>query len=126
MNKPLPSPKSRLPAVYAVPEDEPHRTERVIYQLEDTGHPALRLRPSVRQVDDDGEIRYLYRVDAFSRLSGLKLGQSELVATLGSTEAFAAESRQFQSASFRGVLEDLSGRLVDQFAAGEGGVAYGT
>ncbi|MEA2683191.1 MAG: hypothetical protein QOK05_1519 [Chloroflexota bacterium] len=113
------SPKSRLRAVYSVPEEEPRRTERVIYQLEDAGHPVLRLRPTVRMEDEDGEVRHLYRVDAFSRISGLRLGHAELVAPLGSSEEFAAESRQFQSAPFRAVLADLSGQLVDMYAETE-------
>jgi hypothetical protein len=117
MTEPLPSPKSRLRAVYTVPEDEPTRTEKVVYQLEDMGHPVLRLRPTVRQVDDDGETRYLYRMDAFSRLRGVRLGTAEIVAPLGSAEAFAAESRQFQSTPFRGVLEVLSDELVEKYAA---------
>jgi hypothetical protein len=117
MTEPLPSPKSRLRAVYSVPEDEPARTEKVVYQLEDMGHPVLRLRPTVRQVEDDGETRYLYRMDAFSRLRGVRLGTAEIVAPLGSAEAFAAESRQFQSTPFRSVLEALSEELVEKYAA---------
>jgi hypothetical protein len=123
MTEPLPSPKSRLRAVYSVPEDEPVRTEKVVYQLEDMGQAALRLRATVRQVDDDGGTRYLYRVDAFSRLSGVKLGDEELVAPLGSPEAFAADSRQFQSAPFREVLAELSRRLVESYAAAEAGIS---
>ena len=119
MNEPLPSPKSRLRAVYAVPAEPPRRTERVIYQLEDMGHPVLRLRPTVRLVDDDGEERFEYAVTAFSRITGQRLGVADLVAPLGSQEAFAAQSRQFQSAPFRMVLKELSSGLVEQFAAAE-------
>jgi hypothetical protein len=119
MNEPLPSPKSRLPAVYSVPEEEPHRTERVTYQLEDMGHPVLRLRPTLRLVEEDGQTRHLYRVDAFSRMTGVKLGTAERVVPLGSPEEFAAESRQFQSAPFRAVLEDLSAELIERYAEDE-------
>ena len=42
MTGPLPSPKSRLRAVYTRPLDPAARTEDVIYQLEDTGHPVMR------------------------------------------------------------------------------------
>ena len=119
MNEPLPSPKSRLRAVYGVPAEVPRRSERVVYQLEDTGHPVLRLRPTLRQVDDDGETRYQYRVDAFSRITGVKLGEAELVAPLGSREAFAADSRQFQSGPFRAVIDELSEKLIAQYAEGE-------
>jgi hypothetical protein len=87
----------------------------VTYQLEDTGQPVLRLRPTLRLVEDDGQTRHLYRVDAFSRITGVKLGTAELVAPLGSAEAFAAESRQFQSAPFRAVLEALSGQLIERY-----------
>ena len=119
MIQPPRSPKSRLRAVYAVPEEEPRRTERVIYQLEDAGHPVLRLRPTVRMQDQDGEVRHLYRVDAFSRITGVKLGHAEVVAALGSPEEFAAQSRQFQSAPFRAVLQDLGGQLVERYAEAE-------
>lgn len=119
MNEPLPSPKSRLGAVYGVPQDQPRRTERVTYQLEDMGHPVLRLRPTVRMVEEDGETRHLYRVDAFSRMTGVKLGSAESVAPLGSPEEFAAESRQFQSAPFRMVVEELSRQLVERYAGAE-------
>ena len=119
MTDPIPSPKSRLRAVYTVPEDAPRRTEKVIYQLEDMGHPALRLRPTLRLIDDDGESRYLYRVTAFSRITGVKLGAADRVAPLGSQEAFAADAREFQSAPFRMVLDELSADLVDQFGEAE-------
>ena len=119
MTSPEPSRKSRLRPVYTVPEEEPHRTEQVIYQLEDMGHPVLRLRPSVRLVADDGETRFLYRVTAFSRMTGNQLGAADRVAPLGSQEAFAAEARQFASAPFRMVLDVLSRELVDQFAESE-------
>ena len=116
MTEPLPSPKSRLRAVYTRPLDPPARREDVIYQLEDTGQPVLRLRPTVRQVDDDGERRYLYRVDAFSRLTGKRLGKAEVLAALDSPEEFAARSRQFQSEPFRQVVDQLSEALVARFA----------
>jgi hypothetical protein len=119
MATPPPSPKSRLRPVYTVPEDAPRRTERVIYQLEDMGHPSLRLRPSLRLIDDDGESRYLYRVVAFSRITGTRLGTADRVAPLGSQEAFAADAREFQSGPFRMVLEELSAELVEQFAETE-------
>jgi hypothetical protein len=119
MTEPLPSPKSRLRAVYTVSVDQPKRTQDVVYQLEDMGHPSLRLRPTVRMVDDDGETRYLYRVAAFSRITGVKLGIAEQVAALGSQEEFAAVAREFQSAPFRMVLEDLSQDLIGQFAEAE-------
>ncbi len=114
MTDPLPSPKSRLRAVYTRPLDPPTRTEAVIYQLEDTGHPVLRLRPTVRQFEDDG-LRYLYRVDAFSRLTGKKLGQAEALAPVDGPAEFAARSRQFQSEAFSKVIAQLSAVLVDRF-----------
>jgi hypothetical protein len=111
-----PSPKQRLRAVYSVPENPIPRSERVIYQLEDTGHPVLRLRPSVRVVEEDGAPRYLYRVDAFSRLTGERLGGEELLAAPGSPSEFAAASHQFQSVPFREVIDELSRVLVERFA----------
>jgi hypothetical protein len=119
VTEPLPSPKSRLRAVYTRPLDPPTRTEAVIYQLEDTGHPVLRLRPTVRQFEDEGLRRYLYRVDAFSRLTGKKLGQAEVLAPLDSPAEFAARSRQFQSEAFSEVIAQLSAVLVDRFQDGE-------
>ena len=119
MTEPVASQKSRLRPVYTVPDDAPRRTEQVIYQLEDTGQPALRLRPSVRMIDDDGQTRFLYRVVAFSRITGAKLGVADRVAPLGSQEEFAAVAREFQTAPFRMVLEELSRELVDQFAEAE-------
>jgi hypothetical protein len=116
VSEPLPSPKSRLRAVYTRSPDPPARTEDVIYQLEDTGQPVLRLRPTIREVEDSGECRYLYRVDAFSRLTGKKLGKAEVLAALDSPAEFAARSRQFQSAAFREVVEQLSEALVVRFA----------
>jgi hypothetical protein len=116
MSEPLPSPKSRLRAVYTQPAEPPARTEGVIYQLEDTGQPVLRLRPTVREVEDTGERRYLYRVDAFSRLTGKKLGKAEVLAALDSAAEFAARSRQFQSAAFREVVDQLSETIVKRFA----------
>jgi hypothetical protein len=115
----LPSPKRRLRAVYSVPEQASQRSQRVIYQLEDTGHPALRLRPTVRTVEDDGVVRYLYRVDAFSRLSGERLGWDEVVAAPGSTAEFAAAAREFQSEPFRDTIDVLSGTLAERFAEAE-------
>jgi hypothetical protein len=119
LTEPLPSPKSRLRAVYTRPVEPAARTEDVIYQLEDTGQPVLRLRPTVRQVEDNGEGRYLYRVDAFSRLTGKKLGKAEVLAALDSPAEFAARSRQFQSAPFREIVEQLSEALVERFAGRE-------
>jgi len=119
VTEPLPSPKSRLRAVYTRPLEPPTRTEAVIYQLEDTGHPVLRLRPTVRQFEDEGLRRYLYRVDAFSRLTGKRLGRAEVLAALDSPAEFAARSRQFQSESFREVVAELSEALTDRFQAGE-------
>jgi hypothetical protein len=115
MTGPPPSPKSRLRAVYAVPFDAPPSSEPVIYQLEDTGHPAIRLRPTVRIVDTDGSRGYLYRVDAFSRLTGEKFGSAETLAEPGSPAEFAAEAREFQSGPFREVVDSLSEQLVDRF-----------
>ncbi|HXA42702.1 MAG TPA: hypothetical protein VNV65_07300 [Candidatus Solibacter sp.] len=116
MSGPLPSPKSRLRAVYSESAEPALRTEGVIYQLEDTGQPVLRLRPTVRMVDDNGSPRYLYRVDAFSRLTGKRLGRAEVLAELDSPSEFAAKSRQFQSDAFRTVVDALSGALVERFA----------
>ena len=115
MTGPHPSPKSRLRAVYTQPLDPPVRTEDVIYQLEDIGHPVLRLRPTVREVDDDSLRRYLYRVDAFSRLTGARLGKAEVMAGLDSRAEFAARTRQFQSEAFRDVVTQLSDALVERF-----------
>ena len=119
MTEPLPSPKSRLRPVYTVPEDTSRRTERVVYQLEDTGHPVLRLRPTVRLVEEDGDVSYLYRVEALSRLRRGKLGQAELVASVGSPAQFAAQARQFQSPAFRAVVEELSAELLETYATDE-------
>jgi hypothetical protein len=115
----MPSPKQRLSAVYTVPDKPLPRSERVIYQLEDTGHPVLRLRPTVRVVEHDGIPRYLYRVDAFSRLTGKRLGSQETEAAPNSPADFAAASHQFQSAPFREVIDELSGRLADRFGEAE-------
>jgi hypothetical protein len=117
VTEPLPSPKSRLRAVYTRPLEPPARTEAVIYQLEDTGHPVLRLRPTVRQFEDESLRRYLYRVDAYSRLTGKRLGRAEVLAALDSPAEFAARSRQFQSEAFREVVNELSAALVDRFQA---------
>jgi hypothetical protein len=67
-------------------------------------------------VDDGGLRRYLYRVEAFSRLTGRKLGRAEVLAELDSAPEFAARSRQFQSAAFRKVIDDLSAALIERFA----------
>ena len=115
VTEPLPSPKSRLRAVYTRPLEPPTRTEAVIYQLEDTGHPVLRLRPTVRQFEDGDLRRYLYRVDAFSRLTGKKLGSAEVLARLDSPAEFAARTRQFQSAAFREIIDELSAALAERF-----------
>lgn len=119
MSEPLPSPKRRLRAVYSVPEDAPRRSERVSYQLEDTGHPVLRMRPTVRLVEENGADRILYRVDAFSRLSGAHLGQAEVIADEDSPADYAARAREFQSEAFRGVVTELSDALIDCFAERE-------
>lgn len=116
MEGPLPSPKSRLRAVYSEAAGPALRTEGVIYQLEDTGQPVLRLRPTVRMVDDNGAPRYLYRVDAFSRLTGNRLGRAEVLAELDSPAEFSAKSRQFQSGAFRELVDALSDALVERFA----------
>ncbi|HEV3231773.1 MAG TPA: hypothetical protein VG245_05915 [Candidatus Dormibacteraeota bacterium] len=114
MTAPL-SPKERIRAVYTV-ADAPRRTERVTYQLEDTGHPLLRLRPSLRLVDEDGWQSYLYRVEAFSRVTGEKLGIAEELAAPGSPEEFAASSRQFQSPPFRACVERLRADLAARYS----------
>jgi hypothetical protein len=105
-----------LRAVYTPTSEGAPGAEAVIYQLEDTGHPVLRLRPSVWQVDDGGLRRYLYRVDAFSRLTGARLGRAEVLAELDSAAEFAARSRKFQSEPFRRVVDDLSAPLIERFA----------
>jgi hypothetical protein len=119
LTEPPPSPKSRLRPVYTVPDDPPVRTERVIYQLEDAGHPELRLRPSVYFRDENGAVSHVYRVDAFSRLTGRHLGRAEVVAPPGSPAEFAAEARQFQSPAFQQAVDALRERLVEQFAGAE-------
>jgi hypothetical protein len=116
MTAPPRSPKSRLRPVYTRPDEPAPRTQAVIYQLEDTGHPVLRLRPSVRQVDDGGLRRYLYRVDAFSRLTGARLGRAEVLAEVDSAAEFAARSRHFQSEPFKKVIDDLSAAMIERFA----------
>ena len=121
MSAPPPSPKSRLRPVYRVPDDIPRSADVVIYQLEDAGDPVLRLRQTVRQVDDDGSSRLLYRVEAFSRLSGLRLGAAERVAALGSEAEFAARAREFQTAPFRQVVRELSQELRDRYSDAEAG-----
>ena len=111
-----PSPKGRIRAVYTV-ADAPRRTERVIYQLEDSGHPLLRLRPSVRVVEEDGWRGHLYRVEAYSRLTGERLGVAEELAAPGSPEEFAAASRQFQTAPFRAAVQRLRAELAARWAS---------
>ena len=118
MSAPLPSPKRRLRAVYSVPVDAPATSERVIYQLEDTGHPAIRLRPTVRIVESDAVRGYLYRVDAFSRLTGEKLGSAEELVDPASSAEFAVAAREFQSGPFREVIDRLSQQLVERHGAG--------
>lgn len=110
-----PSPKGRLRAVYSEPETPTRRTERVIYQLEDSGHPRLRLRPSLRVSVVDGDARFIYRVDAYSRLTGAHLGHAEVVAPPGTPAEHAARTRQFQSAPFREAVEQLRARLAERF-----------
>ncbi|MFN2463496.1 MAG: hypothetical protein ABR573_06295 [Candidatus Dormibacteria bacterium] len=120
MPGPLPSSKSRLRPVYRVPEDTV-RPERVIYQLEDQGDPILRLRASVREVDDDGSLRFLYRVDAYSRMTGGRLGTAERVTAPGTMEEFAARAREFQTAPFQQVLAELSTELRFRYSDVEAG-----
>lgn len=108
------SPKRRLRAVYEAPETE-GRTEPVTYQLEDTGHPVLRLRPTLRIVVEEDVERFLYRVDAFSRLTGRHLGLAEVLAGADSAAEFAAKAREFQSVPFREVIDELSEALVERF-----------
>ena len=117
-----PSPKRRLRAVYEATETEA-RTEPVTYQLEDTGHPVLRLRPTLRIVTEAGAPRYLYRVDAFSRMTGRHLGLAEVLAAPDSPAEFAARAREFQSVPFREVIEELSEALVERFANRENAAA---
>ena len=90
-----------------------------MYQLEDTGHPTLRLRPSVRVGSRDGEDRYTYRVDAFSRLTGEHLGHAEVPAAPGSEAEFAARARHYNAGPFRETFERLSARLADQLEGTE-------
>ena len=87
----------------------------MIYQLEDTGHPRLRLRPTLRVVEAPGETEYIYRVDAFSRLTGAHLGKAEALAAPGSPAEHAARTRQFQSGPFRDAIGQLRERLIDRF-----------
>ena len=114
MPSPPPSPKSRLRAVYTVPADRSRRTEEVVYQLEDSGHPELRLRPTVRLRTTGDLTSYVYRVDAFSRLTGTLLGHAEVTAQAGSEAEYAAEARQYNAPPFRETFERLSARLADQ------------
>ena len=113
------SPKSRLRPVFAVDDAPAASTESVTYQLEDTGHAVLRLRPTVRVVDEDGQRRFLYRVDAFSRLRGTKLGTAEVLAPPGSPAEFTAESRQFQDAAFQETIKQLSDLLIRKYGRAE-------
>ena len=115
MSIPSPSRKSRLRPVYTVQDDAPARGERVIYQLEDDGQPLLRLRPTVRLVQEDREERYLYRVTAFSRVTGELLGAADHEAPPGSREEYAAKSRQFQTLPFREVMLALRAELLDRY-----------
>ena len=121
MATPPPSPKSRLRPVYHVLEDAPAPVDSVIYQLEDAGDPVLRLRQTVRQVAEDGATRFLYRVEAFSRLTGQRLGTAERLTTLGSEEEFAARAREFQTAPFREVVRGLSEELRTRYSDIEAG-----
>jgi hypothetical protein len=115
VSAPPPSPKRRLRAVYQAPDNEA-QTEPVTYQLEDTGHAVLRLRPTVRVVDEGGVERFLYRVDAYSRMTGRHLGLAEVLASPDSPAEFAARAREFQSLPFREVVDELSDALVERFA----------
>jgi hypothetical protein len=123
MTEPLPSPKSRLRAVYQVPGEQRDRGQGVIYQLEDMGDPVLRLRATVRALSEEGGTRYVYRLGAFSRLSGALLGTAELVAPMGSDEEFSAAAREFQTAPFRRVLARLSEELRERYSSAEAGTA---
>ncbi len=110
-----PSPKSRLPAVHRVPDRDAARGERVLYQLEDTGHPLLRLRTTLRVREEDGLSTYHYRVDAFSRITGGHLGEAAMDASPGSRPEFAARSRQFQSRDFREVVDRLRDEVSTRY-----------
>ena len=114
----LPSPKRRMRAVYSVPEDPPVRSERVMYQLEDTGHPVLRYAAH-RAPCREGDERILLCVDAFSRLSGAHLGQAEVLAEPAGPADYAARAREYQATPFRDVIEELSLALIERFSARE-------
>ena len=116
-----PSPKSRIQPVYSVPLEPSRRKEASVYQLEDSGggHARLRLRVSVRSIAETEREAFIYRVEAFSRLTGERLGVVEVEAEPGSPEEFAVASRQFQSAPFRAVVDRLSAEAVDRFAGQE-------
>lgn len=116
MTDELPSPKRQLRAVYTVPMEQSRHSQKVIYQLEDTGHATLRLRPTVRVIDYEGTPWYLYRVDAFSRMTGDHLGKAEAAAAPGSAEEFAAAAREFQSEPFRRTVDELSRSVAARFA----------
>ena len=112
----FPSPKERIRPVYLVPEGPVARTQNVVYQLEDTGHPLLRLRVSVRLVESPtGPPSVLYRVDAHSRVTGAWLGSAETIAESGSAAEYAAIARQFQSDPFRTVVQALRDDVAERF-----------
>lgn len=111
----FPSPKERLQPVYQVPPGPVKRDQRVIYQLEDTGHPLIRMRVTVRLSGDPQDETVLYRVDAYSRVSGELLGSAETTAPHGSAEAYAALARQFQTVPFRRVLHELRDQLAERY-----------
>jgi hypothetical protein len=111
----FPSPKERIPPVYEVPEEQVKRTQRVVYQLEDTGHPLLRIRVTVRLVGDGDEQSVLYRAEAFSRVTGSALGIAEMTPPHDSTEAYVALARQFQTPPFRRVLQSLWDELAERY-----------
>jgi hypothetical protein len=115
LSQPPLSPKSRIRAVYTERDVPVSRTEQVIYQLEDTGHPRLRLRPVIRVEETGGGTEYIYRVEAYSRLTGAHLGYAEAIAAPGSSAEHAARTRQFQSAPFREAVDQLRQRLIDRF-----------
>ena len=109
------NPKSRIRPVFTEPVVDVRRAETVIYQLEDTGHPVPRLRPTVREVEYQDHQGYLYRVEAFSRLTGEKLGVCEVVADQDSAAEHAARTRDFMSPPFRATVGALEADLVDRF-----------
>jgi hypothetical protein len=113
---PLPlNPRSRIRPVHTESTEQPARRESVIYQLEDTGNADIRLRPTVRELTFTDRQGYLYRVEAFSRLTGERLGAAESIVEEGSAADHAARSRDFMSAAFREVVAGLEAGLVDRF-----------